>query len=83
MTAAPKAVFIKTYGCQMNAYDSERMGDVTQMSRRLRAELAIPPDKPSHTMGAARTNSWAAPLSLLPNRNIAHNMSDCIKTILY
>ena len=40
---APKAVFIKTYGCQMNAYDSERMGDVLAGSVTSGPRISRPP----------------------------------------
>ncbi|MGZ8257778.1 MAG: tRNA (N6-isopentenyl adenosine(37)-C2)-methylthiotransferase MiaB, partial [Methylotenera sp.] len=30
--AAPKKVFIKTFGCQMNEYDSSRMADMLAMT---------------------------------------------------
>ncbi len=36
----PRKVFVKTYGCQMNVYDSERMTDV------LRPEGFVPADAP-------------------------------------
>jgi tRNA-2-methylthio-N6-dimethylallyladenosine synthase len=38
MTTPPRRVFIKTYGCQMNVYDSERMAD------QLGAEGYVPTD---------------------------------------
>ena len=28
MTPPPKKLYLKTYGCQMNVYDSERMAEV-------------------------------------------------------
>ena len=40
MEHAPKKVFVKTYGCQMNVYDSERMRDV--LSPLGYAETATP-----------------------------------------
>ena len=40
MENAPKKVFVKTYGCQMNVYDSERMRDV--LSPLGYAETATP-----------------------------------------
>jgi tRNA-2-methylthio-N6-dimethylallyladenosine synthase len=42
MDNAPKKVFVKTYGCQMNVYDSERMRDV--LGPLGYAETATPED---------------------------------------
>ncbi|MDQ6964604.1 MAG: tRNA (N6-isopentenyl adenosine(37)-C2)-methylthiotransferase MiaB [Mariprofundales bacterium] len=38
--AAPDTLFIKTYGCQMNSYDSERMGELMQSAYGLRLVTA-------------------------------------------
>jgi len=40
MSEAKKSVFIKTYGCQMNVYDSDRMADVLAREGFGRAETA-------------------------------------------
>ncbi|PZF77477.1 tRNA (N6-isopentenyl adenosine(37)-C2)-methylthiotransferase MiaB [Aestuariivirga litoralis] len=40
MDTAPKKVFVRTYGCQMNVYDSERMRDV--LGPLGYAETAVP-----------------------------------------
>ncbi len=39
-SVAPSKVFIKTYGCQMNVYDSERMGEVLGESGYVSTETA-------------------------------------------
>ena len=44
MTQAPRKVFIKTYGCQMNVYDSDRMAETLGASGYVRTETAAEAD---------------------------------------
>jgi hypothetical protein len=37
-----RKVFIKTFGCQMNEYDSDKMADVLRCRRGLRADRQTP-----------------------------------------
>ena len=53
-SAKPK-VFIKTFGCQMNEYDSDKMADVLHAAAGLRADRrrrAGRPDPVQHLLGA-------------------------------
>jgi tRNA-2-methylthio-N6-dimethylallyladenosine synthase len=43
-SVAPSKVFIKTYGCQMNVYDSERMGEVLSESGYVSTESLVDAD---------------------------------------
>ena len=52
MSASRKTLFIKTYGCQMNVYDSQRMRDVLNP---LGYEPAEAPDDADLVI----LNSWA------------------------
>ena len=40
MMSPPKTVFVKTYGCQMNVYDSDRMRDVLAPLGYAEADMA-------------------------------------------
>jgi tRNA-2-methylthio-N6-dimethylallyladenosine synthase len=44
MTSAPRRLFIKTYGCQMNVYDSDRMAETLGAQGYVRTESAADAD---------------------------------------
>ena len=42
-TPAPRKLYIKTYGCQMNVYDSERMAEAMGTEGYVTTEVSATP----------------------------------------
>ena len=62
--SAPKKLFIKTYGCQMNVYDSERMAEALGGEGYVPTDRRCRPDPCAHRHAPWRRFAPTAPRTL-------------------